>query len=230
MTFYPIDYFGCCQIPGTNTGLGWQGIVPFKGEKMARMAVNLMTQRLFDVREIFGRLLPQQVAAEMGPILHTTLDDVINGVAALNAPDLWSVLPVQVKREIINKAHEDAPPAIAELMKKMQENITDVFDIEDMVIRTLTRDKALLTNIFIACGHAELQFIRNCGAYLGLSFGVIQMAIWIVYENRWLLPGFGFVVGILTNWLALKMIFEPIQAYHVRSRERTRDERGEMAV
>jgi len=34
MTFYPLEYFGCLQIPGTNTGLGWQGIIPFKAEKV----------------------------------------------------------------------------------------------------------------------------------------------------------------------------------------------------
>jgi hypothetical protein len=43
MTFYPLKYVGCLQIPGTNTGLGWQGIIPNKAVKMAKKAVKLMT-------------------------------------------------------------------------------------------------------------------------------------------------------------------------------------------
>lgn len=208
----PLTYVGCLQIPGTNLGLGWQGIIPFKSEKMARMAVKLMTTRLFDVREIFARLDPAQVAAEMGPALHVTLDRVISGVARAHSAALWDMLPARVRAEVITQAHEDAPPMIADMMLAMQASIHDVIDIEDMVIRSLVRDPALLNNIFIACGHAELGFIRNSGAYMGALFGCIQMVIWIVYANKWLLPAFGFVVGALTNALALKMIFEPVVA------------------
>ena len=161
MTFYPINYFGICQIPGTNMGLGWQGIVPFKSEEMARMATRLMTQRLFNIREVFARLEPHQVAAEMGPALHTTLDEIISGVARLHSPDLWDLLPISVKTELINKAHEDAPPAIAEMMLTMQDHITEVFDIEDMVVKSLMKDKALLCNIFISCGYKELGSVKK---------------------------------------------------------------------
>ena len=49
---------------------------------------------------------------------------------------------------------------------------------------------------------------------MGCFFGFIQMAIWICYSNKWLLPAFAFAVGILTNWLALKMIFAPIEPYY----------------
>lgn len=218
MTFYPLEYFGILQIPGTNTGLGWQGIIPFKAEKMARMAVQLMTQRLFDVREIFARLEPARVAAEMGPALHATLDEVITSVAQTHSPDLWALLPAKVKRELVNQAHEDAPPAIASLMREMQNHVTEIFvsrggcgntrysalwprcaarcrwsaglclsplslpvssrrcfqDIEDMVVKTLMRDKPLLNNIFISCGHAELSFIRNSGAYMG---GLVRLCL-----------------------------------------------------
>ena len=51
MTFYPLEYTGCCQIPGTNTGLGWQGIIPNKGIKMATTAVQLMTSKLLKVTQ-----------------------------------------------------------------------------------------------------------------------------------------------------------------------------------
>jgi uncharacterized membrane protein YheB (UPF0754 family) len=38
-------------------------------------------------------------------------------------------------------------------------------------------------------------------------FGLIQMAVFWVYDAIWLLPVAGFLVGWVTNWLALKVIF-----------------------
>ena len=35
------------------------------------------------------------------------------------------------------------------------------------------------------------------------------MALWIFFQAWWLLPLFGLLVGWATNWLALKMIFNP---------------------
>jgi hypothetical protein len=49
---------------------------------------------------------------------------------------------------------------------------------------------------------------------MGGVFGVVQLIVWIWYDNPWLLPAFGFVVGVLTNWLALKMIFQPVQPHY----------------
>ena len=37
------------------------------------------------------------------------------------------------------------------------------------------------------------------------------MGVWFVYDEKWLLPVFGFVVGYLTNFLALKVIFRPLE-------------------
>merc|ERR1740121_2359393 len=45
---------------------------------------------------------------------------------------------------------------------------------------------------------------------MGFVFGVLQVALWIFYSAGWMLPAFGFVVGLFSNWLALKMIFSPV--------------------
>ena len=55
----------------------------------------------------------------------------------------------------------------------------------------------------------------NCGAYMGGFFGIIQVLMWIRWSKGWMLPAFGGVVGCLSNWLALKMIFEPVEPYPI---------------
>ncbi len=37
------------------------------------------------------------------------------------------------------------------------------------------------------------------------------MVVWMFYDNPWILTIGGTIVGYLTNWIALKLIFEPIE-------------------
>ncbi|RHY40130.1 hypothetical protein DYB37_001350 [Aphanomyces astaci] len=214
MTFYPLEYVGIMQFPGTNMGVcGWQGIVPFKGEKMARMSVRIMTSQLLDVREVFSRIDPAQVVKELEPILFSTIKDIVETMANKYNPSLWRVLPTSVKDEIVEKVKEDAPVHIEALMGEIKHHIDDVFDLEDMVVTHMMKDKQLLVNMFVTCGYQELAFIRDSGATMGFIFGLLQMGLYLVWPSLTkyvTFPVFGLLVGTLTNWLALKMIFEPV--------------------
>ncbi|KAJ0392906.1 hypothetical protein P43SY_007144 [Pythium insidiosum] len=216
MTFYPLEFLGCLQIPGTNMGFGWQGIVPFKAEKMARQAVRLMTTQLMRVQDVFARIEPAKVVEELEPTMYGTIREIVEAMATKYNPDLWRVLPENVKEEIVEKIKEDAPVHIEALMDELKNNIEDVFDLEDMVVSRFLRDKQLLVNMFVTCGYQELAFIRNSGAWMGFLFGVLQMGLWFFYSNRIVVfPVLGLVVGLITNWLALKMIFEPVEPKRV---------------
>lgn len=161
MTFYPLEYTGCMQIPDTNTGFGWQGIVPSKGEKMARQAVQIMTHQLLQVSEVFARIEPAQVVKELEPILFNTIHTVVEDMALKYSPELWAVLPTKVKEEIVEKVKEESPAHIEALMDEIRNNIEDVFDLEDMVVTNMCKDKQLLVNMFVTCGYSELAFIRT---------------------------------------------------------------------
>ncbi|RLN55360.1 hypothetical protein BBJ29_009187 [Phytophthora kernoviae] len=190
MTFYPLTY---------------------QGEKMARQAVQIMTHQLLKVSEVFARIEPAQVVKELEPILFNTIHTVVEDMALKYSPELWAVLPAKVKEEIVEKVKEESPAHIEALMDEIRNNIEDVFDLEDMVVTNMCKDKQLLVNMFITCGYSELAFIRNSGAYMGGIFGLMQMGIWFVYSDRIVVfPVIGLLVGTITNWLALKMIFEPV--------------------
>ncbi len=210
MTFYPLRYVGCLQIPGTNVGCGWQGVVPNKALKMARTAVRLMTERLFDIQEVFGRLDPAVIAVRLQPVVSALMRNIVEDTAQQHAPEIWKHLPVQVKEEIYAHAAQVTPGVVQGMFTDMRNNIKQCFDVEFMVIDALVKDKDLLNQIFIRCGYDELCFIRNAGAWMGGIFGIVQAIIYCFYDAHWVLPVAGLIVGSLTNWLALKMIFEPV--------------------
>jgi uncharacterized membrane protein YheB (UPF0754 family) len=45
--------------------------------------------------------------------------------------------------------------------------------------------------------------------YFGFLLGIPQLILWVYFPIWWILPLFGLVNGYLTNWIAMKMIFEP---------------------
>ena len=86
-----------------------------------------------------------------------------------------------------------------------------------MTVGLAEANKALVVKMFREVGDKEFVIIERSGGYFGFIFGVFQMIIFYivdVYEPEYsgpLLPVLGFMVGWLTNWVALKLIFRPIE-------------------
>jgi uncharacterized membrane protein YheB (UPF0754 family) len=45
------------------------------------------------------------------------------------------------------------------------------------------------------------------------------MGVWYLYDAWWILPVFGLLVGYATNWLAIKLIFEPVKPIKIFGKE-----------
>ena len=87
-----------------------------------------------------------------------------------------------------------------------------MFDLKEMVITNLVTDKALLNRIFREAGRKEFRFIARSGIYFGGTIGLLQMTLWVLFHEPLIMPAFGLIVGWFTDWLALKMIFNPKRA------------------
>lgn len=204
MTFYPLEFWGIKPF------LGWQGIIPSKAEKMAKISVNLWTTKLINVKELFEQLDPSKVAEEMRPQFDRISKEIMDEVMAKQSPEIWNKIPESVKRMTYARISRDMPDIVSEIMTDVKDNIEEVFNIEEMVVQRLTSDKQLMVEMFLNCGKEEFKFIERSGFYFGFLFGLIQMAVWYYFPKWWILPLAGLIVGYATNWLALKLIFEPI--------------------
>lgn len=214
MTFYPLEFFGIPIYRFKNEPfgiLGWQGIIPAKAEKMASISFELMTKKLFNIREIFHRLDPQRFAQVMEDPVLLMLDKIIQEVAMTYMPSVWEGLPQDVKDDIVVTAHNDCEVFLSDFMQDMQDHVDDVVDIKDMTVKACVAQKHLLVKIFQEVGDKEFVFIRRSGFYFGFLFGLLQMTVWFFYPAQWILPVAGFLVGWVTNYLALKVIFRPLK-------------------
>jgi uncharacterized membrane protein YheB (UPF0754 family) len=205
MMFRPLEFVGIKPF------LGWQGIVPKHAARMASIACDTMTQQLIDPADVLERLDADRVAKEIEKPLLATIEEIVRDVASAYQPGLWESLPMGVQRMVIRGVQGEAPQMVASVLAAIKEDVDNVFDLKDMVVTSLVKDKALLNRIFQEAGRKEFQFIARSGILFGGLIGVIQMAAWVLFKVPLIMPLFGLFTGWFTDWLALKMIFYPKQ-------------------
>lgn len=213
MTFYPLEFVGIelFRLKNEPWGLfGWQGIIPTRAEKMAKICFDLMTTKLFHIKEIFGRIDPEQFADSMEDSILLLIDNTIQDVAKEYMPNAWAKLPQDVRDDIVITAGDECHEFLEGFLKDLQEHVEDVIDVKQFTVAECVANKHLLIKIFQECGEQEFKFIRQSGFYFGFIFGLGQMVIWFFYPAPWIMPLAGFLVGWVTNYVALKIIFRPI--------------------
>ena len=211
MTFYPLEYRG-----RRPAGLfGWQGIIPSKAGKMARIFVDRTMFRLGTLEEVFHLMDPDRIAEHVTSVMDHRLQAYTDEVMFYENPRLWQMLPQAVKTMIYARVRQQMPRLVRNLLHEAGGRIEDLIDFKDMLVRRLEGDRNLLNRLFQEAGRAEFVFIIRSGAYFGFLFGLVQLAVWIFYQGWWVLPVFGLVVGWATNWFALEIIFRPLHPVRV---------------
>jgi uncharacterized membrane protein YheB (UPF0754 family) len=203
MMFRPIEFTGIRPV------FGWQGIVPRKAARMAAIACETMTDRLISAGEVVSRLDPERVAKELERPLLEAVDEITREIAAEYERGLWESLPVQVQDLVVKRVQAEAPKVVKGILASVQSDVDSVFDLKGMVVENLVRDKELLNRIFQEAGRKEFQFIARSGLVFGFAIGFVQMFAWATLHSPWIMPIFGGLTGWFTDWLALRMIFNP---------------------
>ncbi|XDD45897.1 DUF445 domain-containing protein [Leptospira sp. WS39.C2] len=205
MTFYPIQFIG---IPPY---LGWQGIIPRKAHKMASKSVDVITERLLNIKEVFLKVDPKKAEVVFLPALESSIRYTIKEFSDSLDPKLWEILPDLVKEEIYHKVKRESGITIRKVIRKLQEDIDSLFDVKSLVLKKLSGSNvSLVVELFQEVGAPEFRFIERSGFYFGFLLGLIQMIFMIFFPMVWTLPIQGVIVGYLTNYLALEMIFRPL--------------------
>ncbi|MFE8070861.1 hypothetical protein QQM79_07360 [Marinobacteraceae bacterium S3BR75-40.1] len=205
MTFYPLEFWGIRPI------WGWQGIIPSKARKMAAKSVDATISKIGTVQEIFEQIDPQVLSKYIVETVTPRTEEYVDEIMLKEYPTFWENLPASARNMVYERVRKSAPQLVDDLVGDLSDNIEDLLDIKAMVVDQLEHDKRLLNRIFLECGDKEFKFIINSGLYFGFLFGLIQMAGWYFYQSWWVLPVFGLLVGWATNWIALNVIFRPLE-------------------
>ncbi|MBT0587449.1 DUF445 domain-containing protein [Alteromonas oceanisediminis] len=203
MMFYPIDFVG------VKPFFGWQGLIPAKRREMAEIEVELVLDKLLSVEELAERLDPEELTKAIQHRLKQVVRKIVNDVMRESAPQLWAGLPVQGKNLVYARIENDIPNVVRKMVGDFQHNINEILNIKELVVEQLVNEPELINEIFLKSGEKEFPFIIKSGFYFGFLFGLPTMLLWHFYQAWWILPLGGLLVGYATNWIAIKIIFEP---------------------
>jgi uncharacterized membrane protein YheB (UPF0754 family) len=226
MLFYPVRFRGVRapwihsvsrslpykiqQIPGIMVGgIGWQGIVPSRAAKMGSLAVDSGIAKLGTPQEFFRELDPDRIAEQIVASTRGEIHETVERIMTREQPRLWAQLGPQLRELVQARVQQQLPEIVAELTHQIAENIDQLVDVKLMVIRRF--DPELANRVFLDMGRRELRFIQNVGFALGFALGIPVAALTHFVTVWWLLPILGVLVGYVTNWVALWMIYEPTE-------------------
>jgi uncharacterized membrane protein YheB (UPF0754 family) len=203
MMFYPIEFVGIKPF------LGWQGLIPAKRREMAEIEVELVLGKLLSVQELAARIDPVELTNAIQRRLKQVMRRIVNDVMQESAPQLWASLPVYGKNLVYARIEADVPNIVHKMVDDFKHNIEEIVDIKELVVGQLVDAPELINEIFLKSGAKEFPFIERSGLWFGFLFGLPTMLVWMYFPQWWVLPVGGLIVGYLTNWIALKIIFEP---------------------
>jgi uncharacterized membrane protein YheB (UPF0754 family) len=200
------------QIPGVmQGGVGWQGIIPSRAAKMGSIAVDKGIAKLGSTADFYKRLDQERVVEHVLESMRPDIRDVVERIMRRENPRLWNELPPRFREAVHARVQQQLPTIVCDVMNEIGDNIEQLLDVKLMVIRRMEEQPELCNRVFLEVGRKELRFIVNFGFYFGFAIGIPTAVLTeIVFHQWWLLPLCGVVIGYVTNWLALWMIFEPV--------------------
>ena len=205
MLFEPVERRGIWRI-------GWQGVLPANAKRMATICVQLMTAHLLDVKSIFSKIDPHRISEILSPALEKHAAEIVEDTLSARYPSIWASLPERLRIRARERLRGEVPNVVQKLMDELRVDLDRYLAVESLVVSAFVNNRRLLNELFWRCGRSEFLFISRIGLVFGGLFGFIQAAIWAEVQPDWFLPVTGLFIGWLTNWAALKMVFEPQEA------------------
>ncbi len=205
MSFRPIHFIGI------GGWLGWQGVIPRKAETMAHICIDRTLDKLGDLNAVYQQLEPERIVEQVISQVNPRLEEYIDEVMYEIQPVLWDNLPNFLRQRVYQWARNQLPSRIGSLVEELGDDLSDLVDLKALLSRELKQHPDLMNRMFSEAGHVELRSVINKGAWIGGLLGALILPFWARYPEPWLLPVAGFVVGFATNWLAINLIFRPLE-------------------
>jgi uncharacterized membrane protein YheB (UPF0754 family) len=201
------------QIPGVmQGGVGWQGIIPSRAAKMGSIAVDKGIAKLGSTADFYAQLDQERIVEHVLTSARADIRDVVERIMQRENPRMWNDLPPRFREAVHDRVQQELPAVVREVIDEIGDNIDQLLDVKLMVIKRIEEQPELANRIYLEVGKKELRFIINFGFFFGLALGIPTAIITeVLFHAWWLLPICGVVIGYVTNWVALWMIFEPVE-------------------
>jgi uncharacterized membrane protein YheB (UPF0754 family) len=204
MIYRPLEFKGIGPI-------GWQGIVPRRAGKVGSKTIDLLTANLLKPEELLERIDATEAVDALRDPLVRAVDEISRDLAEQIRPGLWDSLPDAARKAVQARIEAQAPRITENMLNAMKTDLGRYVDLQFLAVTTLVRNKDKLVKLMRGVSDNAMAFVRRSGIYFGLVIGLVQMVAWALFKNPWIMPAFGFAVGFISDYIALNMLFRPVQ-------------------
>jgi uncharacterized membrane protein YheB (UPF0754 family) len=179
---------------------------------MGSIAVDKGIAKLGSTADFYAQLDQERIVEHVLTSARVDIRDVVERIMQRENPRMWNDLPPRFREAVHDRVQQELPAVVREVIDEIGDNIDQLLDVKLMVIKRIEEQPELANRIYLEVGEKELRFIINFGFFFGLALGVPTAIITeVLFHSWWLLPICGVVIGYVTNWVALWMIFEPVE-------------------
>jgi uncharacterized membrane protein YheB (UPF0754 family) len=204
MIYRPLEFRGVGPI-------GWQGIVPRRAGKVGSKTIELLTANLLKPEDLLERIDAGEAVEALRAPLVQAIDEISRDLAEQIRPGLWDSLPEAGRKAIQSRIQAQVPRVTENMLNEMKADLGRYVDLQFLAVTTLVLNKDKLVRLMRSVSDDAMAFVRRSGIYFGLGIGLVQMVAWALFKNPWIMPAFGFAVGFLSDFIALNMLFRPVQ-------------------
>ncbi len=205
MIFYPNEFIGIGSF-------GWKGIIPNHAVKMSNLIAKVLISKVVRPHELYERVDPKQINEAIRDIIKEKSREIVEDVIVAENRALWALLPNSLKEDLEKEIQTEIPKQIEQVYKSFGQELDEVLELAEIIRVSLSGDNTkFLVEMFMRCGGPEFAFIIRSGIYFGFFIGLIQVGFINFFNQWWTMPIMGVLVGYYTNWLAILMIFHPLE-------------------
>lgn len=205
MIFWPPRFIGVGPI-------GWQSIIYKQGHKFATGVADMVTENLITTEELVGRLDPDEIQELLSDALDKLNPELCKEAAEVVQPGAWDTLPDHVKQMVLVQMKAQSASMAKTIFERLRHRADDLIDLHKLVYQRLSGENTeRLARLTKRIGQSEFKFIEYSGGVIGFIIGTIQIPVWEALQIWWLLPIVGALVGLGTNYVAIQMIFRPLE-------------------
>lgn len=184
-------------------------------------AIAGLAARSLSAQELLARLDPAEIAERIQGPLRKLVDETTVELMQRHKPDMWELLPLRMKRTVIERARSRAPSLAGAVLGALEVDAGDVLDLEALIARVLAEEPALLRRIVRELHAPLLRSVTVAAAALGFLFGI---ALLLVVAAVAALGGFALGVAVagpvLVVPVACLLATLPVRRYLGRHRKR----------
>jgi len=203
MMYRPLEFRGI-------GAFGWQGLVPRRAGKVAATTIELLTENLLRPEELLDKIDAEEAVEEIRGPLTEAIDVVVRDLAEQLRPGLWDALPEAGRQALKARIHRQAPKIVDNIVTEMRADLGQFLDLQFLAVTILVKNKDQLNELIKSVAADAMTFVRRSGVVFGFAIGFVQLVCWAYFHNPWIMPAFGFLVGFVSDYVALTMLFRPL--------------------